>query len=123
VPGLSAEQQQELREEARAKAARMAWWVEYGVSFFPVILFVFVLRSFIFEPFRIPSGSMLPTLQNGDFILVNKFQYGVRLPVINKKVIPLGTPKVGDVLVFRYPVDPSIDYIKRVVGVPGDTVR
>ena len=123
VPGLSAEQQQELREEARAKAARMAWWVEYGVSFFPVILFVFVLRSFIFEPFRIPSGSMLPTLQNGDFILVNKFQYGVRLPVINKKVIPLGTPKAGDVLVFRYPVDPSIDYIKRVVGVPGDTVR
>lgn len=123
VPGLNTEQQQELREEARTKAGRMSWWVEYGVSFFPVILFVFILRSFIFEPFRIPSGSMLPTLQNGDFILVNKFQYGVRLPVLNKKVIPLSDPKAGDVLVFRYPVDPSIDYIKRVVGVPGDTVR
>ena len=123
LPGLSAEQQQELRDEARLKAGRMSWWVEYGVSFFPVILFVFVLRSFIFEPFRIPSGSMLPTLQNGDFILVNKYQYGVRLPVLNKKVIGLSDPQAGDVLVFRYPVDPSIDYIKRVVGVPGDTVR
>lgn len=123
VPGLTAEQQQELKDEARTKAGAMSWWVEYGVSFFPVILFVFVLRSFIFEPFRIPSGSMLPTLQSGDFILVNKFQYGVRIPVINKKLIPLGDPKAGDVLVFRYPVDTSIDYIKRVVGVPGDTIR
>lgn len=123
VPGLSTEQQQQLKEEARAKAGKMPWWVEYGVSFFPVILFVFVLRSFIFEPFRIPSGSMLPTLQSGDFILVNKYQYGIRIPVINKKVIPLSDPKAGDVLVFRYPVDTSIDYIKRVVGVPGDVVR
>lgn len=123
VPGLSEEQQRELREEARAKAARMPWWVEYGVSFFPVILFVFVLRSFLIEPFRIPSGSMLPTLQSGDFILVNKYEYGVRLPILNKKLIPVSEPEVGDVLVFRYPVDPSIDYIKRVVGVGGDTVR
>lgn len=123
VPGLTAEQQQELKEEARAKAAKMSWWVEYGVSFFPVILFVFILRSFIFEPFRIPSGSMLPTLKSGDFILVNKFQYGIRIPIINKKLIPLQNPKAGDVLVFRYPVDPSIDYIKRVVGLPGQTVR
>lgn len=123
VSGLNTQQQQELKEEASAKAGKMSWWVEYGVSFFPVILFVFILRSFIFEPFRIPSGSMLPTLQNGDFILVNKFQYGVRIPILNKKLIPLQDPKAGDVLVFRYPVDPSIDYIKRVVGVPGDTIR
>lgn len=123
VPGLTAEQQQELKEEARAKAGKMSWWVEYGVSFFPVILFVFILRSFIFEPFRIPSGSMLPTLKNGDFILVNKFQYGIRIPIINKKLIPIKNPQAGDVLVFRYPVDPSIDYIKRVVGIPGQTVR
>ena len=123
VPGLTAEQQQELKEEARAKAGKVSWWVEYGVSFFPVILFVFVLRSFIFEPFRIPSGSMLPTLKSGDFILVNKFQYGVRLPVVNKKIIPIQNPQAGDVLVFRYPVDPDIDYIKRVVGLPGQTVR
>jgi len=97
-------------------------WVEYGAGFFPVILVVFVLRSFIAEPFKIPSGSMIPTLQIGDFILVNKFTYGIRLPVINKKVIPLNDPKVGDVIVFRYPEDPSLDYIKRVVGVPGDKV-
>lgn len=123
VPGLTAAQQKELKEEARAKAGKVSWWVEYGVSFFPVILFVFVLRSFIFEPFRIPSGSMLPTLKSGDFILVNKFQYGIRLPIINKKIIPLQNPKAGDVLVFKYPVDTSIDYIKRVVGLPGQTIR
>ncbi|MDY3331683.1 MAG: signal peptidase I [Pelistega sp.] len=97
--------------------------VEYAISFFPVILFVFVLRSFIAEPFRIPSGSMLPTLQNGDMILVNKFSYGIRLPVIDQKIIPLGNPQRGDVVVFRYPVDPKIDYIKRVVGVGGDVIR
>lgn len=123
VPGLNDQQQKELKDEARAKAGKMPWWVEYAVSFFPVILFVFILRSFIFEPFRIPSGSMLPTLQSGDFILVNKFDYGVRIPVINKKIIPINDPKSGDVLVFRYPVDPGVDYIKRVIGVGGDTIR
>lgn len=97
--------------------------VEYAISFFPIILVVFVLRSFVVEPFRIPSGSMLPTLQSGDMILVNKFSYGIRLPVIDQKIIPLGDPQRGDVVVFRYPVDPSVDYIKRVVGVAGDTVR
>ena len=112
-----------LRKEAYAKAVRMPWWVEYGVSVFPVILFVFVLRSFIFEPFRIPSGSMLPTLQNGDFILVNKYEYGVRIPVINKKVIEVNDPSRGDVMVFRFPVEPDTDYIKRVVGLPGDTIN
>lgn len=111
-----------LRQEAYEKANHVPWWIEYCVSFFPVILFVFALRSFVVEPFRIPSGSMLPTLQNGDLILVNKFQYGIRLPVIDTKVIELGTPKRGDVIVFRYPVDPSVDYIKRVVGLPGDVV-
>ncbi|MBK1781000.1 signal peptidase I [Advenella sp. WQ 585] len=98
------------------------WWVEYAVSFFPVILFVFILRSFVVEPFRIPSGSMLPTLQDGDMILVNKFNYGIRLPIVDQKIIPLGNPKKGDVVVFRYPVNTDIDYIKRVVGVSGDTV-
>jgi len=106
----------------RGPDAKEPWWVEYGASFFPVILIVFVLRSFIVEPFKIPSGSMIPTLLVGDFIAVNKFTYGIRLPVINKKVIDLHLPQRGDVAVFRYPPDPSLDYIKRVVGVPGDKV-
>jgi signal peptidase I len=98
------------------------WWVEYGASFFPVILIVFVLRSFVVEPFKIPSGSMIPTLLVGDFILVNKFTYGIRLPIVNKKIVELNQPQRGDVMVFRYPEDPSLDYIKRVVGLPGDKV-
>ena len=106
----------------RAANAKDPWWVEYGASFFPVILLVFVLRSFAVEPFKIPSGSMIPTLEVGDFILVNKFAYGIRLPVINKKIIDIGDPQRGDVMVFRYPEDPSLDYIKRVIGVPGDKV-
>ncbi|HHL45054.1 MAG TPA: signal peptidase I [Gammaproteobacteria bacterium] len=97
--------------------------VEYSKSFFPIILGVLVLRSFLVEPFRIPSGSMMPTLLVGDFILVNKFSYGLRLPVLNTKIIDIGEPQRGDVAVFRYPEDPSIDYIKRVVGVPGDHIR
>ena len=99
---------------------RMPLWLEYSASFFPVICAVFILRSFLVEPFKIPSGSMIPTLQIGDFILVNKFTYGIRLPVINKKVVELGSPKRGDVVVFRYPRDESVDYIKRIVGLPGD---
>lgn len=96
--------------------------VEYAKSFFPVLLLVLILRSFLFEPFRIPSGSMMPTLLEGDFIFVNKFVYGLRLPVLNTKVLEIGTPARGDVVVFRLPSDPSINYIKRVVGLPGDTV-
>lgn len=119
---LSATEIQSRQEQIRFDLGRMPWYIEYGVSFFPVILFVFVLRSFIVEPFRIPSGSMLPTLQSGDLILVNKFTYGIRLPVIDAKVIALGSPQRGDVMVFRYPVDPSVDYIKRVVGLPGDEI-
>jgi signal peptidase I len=88
-----------------------------------VILIVFVLRSFLFEPFRIPSGSMIPTLQIGDLILVNKYQYGIRLPVIHRKIVELGSPQRGDVMVFRFPHNPSQDYIKRVVGLPGDRVE
>ncbi|MCC7309771.1 MAG: signal peptidase I [Sulfuritalea sp.] len=106
----------------RAPEAPDPWWVEYGGSFFPVILAVFLLRSFLVEPFKIPSGSMIPTLLVGDFILVNKYTYGVRLPVINRKIVELNTPQRGDVVVFRYPPDPSLDYIKRVVGLPGDKV-
>ena len=96
--------------------------VEMARSFFPVILIVFVLRSFLYEPFKIPSESMVPTLVVGDFILVNKFTYGIRLPVINKKLVDVGLPQRGDVMVFRYPVDPTKDFIKRVVGIPGDKI-
>jgi signal peptidase I len=106
----------------RAPGAKEPWWIEYPKSFFPVILIVFLLRSFVVEPFRIPSGSMIPTLLVGDFILVNKFAYGIRLPIVNKKVIEVGSPQRGDVMVFRYPEDPSLDYIKRVVGLPGDRI-
>jgi signal peptidase I len=96
--------------------------VEYGKSFFPVLAIVLVLRSFLVEPFQIPSGSMKPTLEVGDFILVNKFAYGIRLPVLDTKVIEVGDPQRGDVMVFRYPSDPRINYIKRVVGLAGDRV-
>lgn len=96
--------------------------VETARSFFPIVLIVLLLRSFLVEPFRIPSGSMLPTLLIGDFILVNKFIYGIRLPVLNKKIIEVEEPERGDVVVFRYPKQPTIDYIKRVVGLPGDRV-
>ncbi|HEX5371433.1 MAG TPA: signal peptidase I [Aquabacterium sp.] len=109
-------------EEAKAKLLMQPWWLDLTAGLFPVICAVFLMRSFLFEPFKIPSGSMVPTLLVGDLILVNKFHYGVRLPVINKKIIDNHNPERGDVIVFRYPVNPSIDYIKRVVGVPGDEV-
>ena len=96
--------------------------VEYARSFFPIILIVLVIRSFLFEPFRIPSDSMMPTLLDGDFIFVNKFTYGLRLPVVNTEVVPLGEPQRGDVVVFRLPADPSTNYIKRLVGLPGDHI-
>lgn len=112
----------EERENLRQRNLRQPGWIEFPASFFPVILVVFVLRSFLFEPFRIPSGSMIPTLLIGDLILVNKFDYGIRLPIINKKIIPVGEPKRGDVMVFRYPLDPSVDYVKRVIGLPGDKI-
>ena len=109
---------------AQAKAALLAqpWWLEWTAGLFPVIITVFLLRSFLFEPFKIPSGSMIPTLLVGDLILVNKYHYGLRLPVINTKITEGNKPQRGDVMVFRYPPQPSLDYIKRVVGVPGDTV-
>jgi signal peptidase I len=108
--------------EARERLLMQPWWLDWTAGLFPVILIVFLLRSFLFEPFKIPSGSMVPTLQVGDLILVNKFDYGVRLPVINHKIVPNKDPARGDVVVFRYPPDPRIDYIKRVVGLPGDEV-
>ena len=98
------------------------WVIEYARAFFPVLLIVFALRSFVVEPFRIPSGSMLPTLQIGDFILVNKYKYGIRLPIVDNKVLELGTPDRGDVMVFKFPGDRGVNFIKRVVGLPGDTV-
>ena len=106
----------------RAALARPAW-LEYTAGLFGVIALVFVLRSFIVEPFRIPSGSMLPNLYVGDFILVNKYTYGLRMPITNDVIVPMNQPKKGDVVVFQFPPDPSQSYIKRVVGVPGDVVR
>ena len=108
--------------EAQQKLLMQPWWLDWTAGLFPVIVTVFLLRSFLFEPFKIPSGSMIPTLQIGDLILVNKFHYGIRLPVVNTKVTA-GTPvQRGDVMVFRYPPKPSVDYIKRVVGIPGDEI-
>jgi signal peptidase I len=98
------------------------WWLDWTAGLFPVICIVFLLRSFLFEPFKIPTGSMIPTLLVGDLILVNKYTYGIRLPVINKKIVDVNQPKRGDVMVFRYPPDPNVDYIKRVIGVPGDQI-
>ena len=108
--------------ELVAKVMQPPTVVEYARSFFPVFLIVLVLRSFIAEPFRIPSNSMMPTLLTGDFILVNKYTYGIRIPVLGTEVISMGRPKRGDVIVFKYPEDPSTPFIKRVVGVPGDEI-
>lgn len=115
------------QSDAELQAAQKAvltqpWWLDWTAGLFPVILAVFVLRSFLFEPFKIPSGSMIPTLLVGDLILVNKFTYGVRMPVFNNKLTQGTPPQRGDVMVFRYPPKPNLDYIKRVVGVPGDTI-
>lgn len=107
---------------AKAQILAQPWWLDWTAGLFPVIIAVFILRSFLFEPFKIPSGSMIPTLWVGDLILVNKFHYGLRLPVLNTKITEGATPQAGDVMVFRYPPKPSLDYIKRVVGVPGDEV-
>lgn len=111
------------KQKVVAQDKSYPWYVDISRSFFPVILIVLVLRSFIVEPFRIPSGSMEPTLYDGDFILVNKFSYGLRLPVSNTLFVPLGEPERGDVIVFRYPLDPAVAYIKRVIGLPGDTLE
>ncbi len=116
---LAGEAEGDIRAKARLKEPVL---VEYARSFFPVILIVLLLRSFLVEPFRIPSGSMMPTLLVGDFILVNKFAYGLRWPVLNTKFIEVGEPQRGDVAVFRFPLEPGTDYIKRIVGIPGDEI-
>jgi len=113
---------QDERDARVRDAARESTPVEYARSFFPILLLILLFRSFIAEPFKIPSGSMMPTLLVGDFILVNKFAYGLRLPVLNKKIVDIGEPRRGDVFVFRYPVNPKEDYIKRVIGLPGDEI-
>lgn len=123
LEGFGAGDREGSRKRLAEEKLRQPWWLEYSASFFPVILAVFVLRSFVVEPFKIPSGSMIPTLLIGDFILVNKYEYGIRLPVVNKKIVDVREPQRGDVMVFRYPKDQSLDYIKRVIGLPGDVVR
>jgi signal peptidase I len=112
-----------MSEAERLQANEIPFIVDLARSLFPVFLIVLLLRSFMVEPFRIPSGSMMPTLLIGDFILVNKFSYGIRLPVLNTKILEIGKPERGDVVVFRYPEDPSIPFIKRVVGLPGDEIE
>ncbi|QTF94180.1 signal peptidase I [Halomonas sp. BM-2019] len=112
-----------LDPATRDKVLKEPWPVDYARSFFPVLLVVLVLRSFVVEPFQIPSGSMRPTLEVGDFILVNKFTYGLRLPVVHTRLVELNEPERGDVMVFRFPNEPSVNFIKRVVGLPGDSVR
>lgn len=118
----SAEGQKDAGGEAASAAVQPSRLVEYARSFFPVFVIVLALRSFLVEPFRIPSGSMMPTLLIGDLILVNKYAYGIRLPVLDQKIIEIGRPQRGDVVVFRYPEDPSTPFIKRVVGTPGDRI-
>jgi signal peptidase I len=117
------ESERKQQAEVRARIERQPWYLEYTAGLFPVIIAVFCLRSFVAEPFKIPTGSMIPTLLVGDLILVNKFSYGVRLPVIHTKILDVGSPQRGDTMVFRYPKDPSVDYIKRVVAIGGDKVE
>jgi signal peptidase I len=117
---LSKATEQGVAQQGQIKGQKLPWYVDFSRSFFPIILVVLILRSFVIEPFRIPSGSMMPTLLDGDFILVNKFAFGVRLPVLNTKILDTGEPQRGDVAVFRYPEDPSVAFIKRIVGLPGD---
>jgi signal peptidase I len=120
--GIRMDEQGNARAKLEADILRQPTWIEYSGSFFPVIALVFFLRSFLWEPFKIPSSSMVPTLLIGDLILVNKYTYGIRLPIINKKVVQINDPQRGDVMVFKYPKDMSQDYIKRVIGVPGDKI-
>jgi len=111
-----------LSEDQLRNIENLPMWADLSRSMFPVLAFVLVLRSFIVEPFQIPSGSMIPTLKVGDFILVNKFSYGLRLPVLNTKIVPIADPQRGDVVVFKFPNNPSINYIKRLIGLPGDVI-
>lgn len=106
----------------RQSMQKKPWLVEYSVALFPVLFVVLVIRSFLFEPFHIPSSSLEPTLLQGDFILVNKYDYGLRLPITDEKIVAIGEPKIGDIVVFHYPLDPNIDYIKRIVALPGDSI-
>ncbi|HEX7349086.1 MAG TPA: signal peptidase I [Rhodanobacteraceae bacterium] len=123
VDRIAFARRRKLKAAAAGESPREPVLVDYARSFFPVILAVLLFRTFLLEPFRIPSGSMMPTLRVGDFVLVNKFAYGLRLPVTNTKILNTGDPRRGDIAVFRYPLNPKEDYIKRIVGLPGDTIK
>lgn len=123
LANMSEEARSAIDKDARQRLAQTPKMIVEVKSYFVIIAVIFGLRSFVVEPFQIPSGSMLPTLKIGDFILVNKFEYGIRLPVLNTTIIPTNEPERGDVVVFKYPVDPSLNFIKRMVGLPGDTIR
>lgn len=112
-----------LFDKKKKGRKKMPILLDYAKSFFPILLIVILLRSFVAEPFRIPSGSMIPTLEIGDFILVKKYAYGIKLPIIHKKVLEIAEPKRGDVVVFRFPPNPKINYIKRLIGLPGDVIE
>jgi len=111
-----------LAKKRKLTGKKMPVWIDYGRSFFPVFLIVLIIRSFIIQPYRVPTGSLEPTILPNDFVAVNQFAYGLRLPVLNTKILNIGEPKRGDIVVFRFPGDPRVDYVKRVIGVPGDHV-
>jgi signal peptidase I len=111
-----------LTDSLRNLALQQPWWLDWTAGLFPLLSVMFLLRSFLFEPFKVPTGSMIPSIAIGDMMLVNKFQYGVRLPILNTKVVDVSSPQRGDIMVFRFPPKPSQNYVKRVIGLPGDDI-
>ena len=106
----------------KRKKNKLPWYIDYSKSFFPVLLLVFIIRAFIVQPYRVPTGSLEPTILPGDFIIVNQFKYGLRFPIFNKKILKIDEPKTGDIVLFRWPKNPNLIFVKRIVGIPGDHI-